>query len=351
MRNGDARSAIRLLRTGIVPSSAIDSLSVGYTQFRSDVTSKLDEFIKGKNPKPLFVRGEWGAGKSHCLSYLRSLVADVALPTALVSLNARTVALNYPQRVYGEISASLGIGDLIGLRPLLHALLVDTNLRAKLADHARAQSSDSLSWALLTLSTHYDRDAFSPNLEFAWARLLGEDLGWADYGYKREQALLRVESLAECFRAVNGAGLVLLFDEVETIDQLWSYRSRLVAYEVMARLAQMRSVWAVFAVTARFDKVVAVDAPRSEGNARWLLQGLGARAFEAFDAPSLDRAKASKLASAVADLYREAYPSTKIADGQIQYCVEEWGRNPSRNPRRLIRLVVNRLDLSRPLSY
>src|SRR5579863_10498092 len=68
MRNGDARSAIRLLRTGIVPGLAIDSLSVGYTRFRSEVTSKLDEFTKGKNQKPLFVHGEWGAGKSHCLS-------------------------------------------------------------------------------------------------------------------------------------------------------------------------------------------------------------------------------------------------------------------------------------------
>jgi hypothetical protein len=350
MRNGDARSAIRLLRTGIVPGLAIDSLSVGYTRFRSEVTSKLDEFTKGKNQKPLFVHGEWGAGKSHCLSYLRSLAADVALPTALVSVNARTVALNYPQRIYGEISASLGIGHLRGLRPLLHALLVDPNLRAKLTHHTRTLSNDPLSWALLRLLEHYDRnDAFSPTLEFAWAQLLGEDLGWADYGYKREQALLRVESLAQCLRAVNGAGLVLLFDEVETIDQLWNYRSRLVAYEVMARFAQMPSIWTIFAVTARFDKVVAMDGPRAEGNARWLLQGLGAGTFARFETPTLDRSKASGLAGAVAKLYCEAYPSTRIADSQIESCVEEWGRNPSRNPRRLIRLIVNRLDLSRPL--
>src|SRR5579864_351075 len=162
MSSGD-RAAIRLLRTGIVPLSAVEALSVGYDRIRSDFTAGLEKFLDGSPQIPRFVNGEWGTGKSHFLSYCRMLATGAGVPTAYVSLNARTVPLNYPQRVYGEIAAGVRVGSVCGLRPLLHSLLVDHNTRLKLQTYA----SDS--WGLLaqcigSLCSYYERNqVFDPH--------------------------------------------------------------------------------------------------------------------------------------------------------------------------------------------
>jgi hypothetical protein len=342
--------AVRLLRTGIVPGNAIEDLSVGYSQFRTKTYSGLDGFLTGKHQKPVFVQGEWGTGKSHMLNYFRMLATNLGLPTAFVSLNPRTLPLNYPQRLYGEIAASVRTDSVAGLRTLLESMLHDPNSRAKLKQYS-ITSSSVLSSHLLALINHYDEhSSLNPRLELSWSYILGEDLGWADYTYKREQALIRIEGLAECLRSVNGAGLLVLFDEMETIEQLWNARSRTVGYEVVVRVAKMRSVWALFAITDRFLKIVKKDSAQSGGDAEWLSNGLNSGGFLIFDPPNLDRSLAMQLATAVAELYLKAYPLANFSGTYIQEWVEEWGRNPSRNPRRLIRLVVNRLDLMRPLG-
>jgi hypothetical protein len=343
--------AIRLLRTGIVPGSAVEDLTVGYGSFRTTMYEGLDEFLRGKHQKPIFVRGEWGTGKSHALHYLRTLASHLGLPTAFVSLNARSLALNYPQRLYGEIAASARTDKIMGVRALLEAILHDTHLRMTLKRHLASSGPNGLSPSLLALIDHFDRHAsLDPRLESLWSHVLGEDLGWADYPYKRERALNRLEALAECFRAINGAGLVLLFDELETIDQLWNQRSRAIGYDVIARIAKLPSVWSVFAITDRFLRIVKHDSSLHATSANWISGGLNAGNFKVFDPPRLNQTLAAELAMTITDFYLKGYPLMNFSRKQVPQWVEEWGRNPSRNPRRLIRLVVNRLDLLRPLD-
>lgn len=351
MLDGAARPAIRSLRTGIVPVAAVQVLSVGYTRLRSELAAGLDGFLGGAKQKPIFIVGEWGTGKSHTLIYCQSVAASVGLPTCVISLNARTVPLNHPQRIYGEIAASIRVGGVVGVRPLLHSVLTDTTLRSKLRHHIVSGRAGVLTWPLSVLVDYYERnEILNPRLEFAWSFLLGEDLGWADYGYKRDQALNRIESLGESLRAINGGGFMALFDEVETIDQLWNYRSRMVAYSVISRLSEIRSIWPMFAITDRFIRLARADCGRSTPQALAFLQSIVSSKLNIFSTPQLDHQRAWRLAMAVANLYKEAHPAVRFSESQIDTWVEEWGRNPGRNPRRLIRLVVNWLDLSRPLN-
>ena len=314
MLNGSPTSVIRLLRTGIVPSSAVESLSVGYSRFRADLVSGIEGFTSGSHQEPIFVNGEWGAGKSHALAYCRNMCSSRGIPTAHVSLNARTTPLNYPQRIYGEVAACVGFGTELGLRPLLHSLLSEPSTRSLLTKQAVGSVANPLSSSIRALAILYERgEGISPIADGLWSYLLGEDLGWANYPYKRDQALERINGLAEFFRAVNGGGLVLLMDEVETVDQLWSYRSRTVAYSVMTRIARMHAVWSMFAVTQRFTRLVALDGPRlgettTSHDARSLLNSFADRTALVFDTPQLDRQRAMRLACAVAQLYHDAYP-------------------------------------------
>jgi hypothetical protein len=351
MRDSLGPWTVRLLRTGIVPGSAIEDLSVGYVSIRTTIYSDLDRFLKGKHQNPVFVHGEWGTGKSHLLNYFRMLATHIGLPTALVSLNPRTLPLNYPQRLYCEIVASIRTDRVAGLRPLLEEVMNDPDERLKMKHHLVSSSTSSFSSSLFSLIDHHNRhDALNPRLEAAWSYILGEDLGWADYPYKREQALNRLDELAACFRAINGAGLLVYFDEAETIDQLWNIKSRMIAYDVLARIARMPSVWAVFAITDRFLRIVNEDSSRNGGSAGWISSRLRSGSFSVVDPPCLNKALAIELAMTVADIYLRAHPISNFPRQKIHNWVEEWGRNPSGNPRRLIRLIVNRMDLMRPLS-
>lgn len=345
-----APRAVRLLRTGIVPGNAIEELTVGYATFRKHIYDGLEEYLGGKHQKPLFVRGEWGTGKSHMLYYFRMVAAHLGLPTAFVSLNPRTLPLNYPQRLYGEIAASTRADRISGVRPLLEAVLADANQRAKLKHHLSTSQNEGLASSLVPLIHHFERlTHLNPRLESSWSYISGEDLGWADYPYKREQALERIDQLGRCFQSINGGGLLVLFDEVETLDQLWNLRSRTIAYDVVARISKMPSIWAVFAITERFLKIVKHDSSRNAASATWIANGLGSGTLPILDPPQLNRDLAIELATTIAKMYTSAHPVQAVPSVRIREWVDEWGRNPGRNPRRLIRLVVNHLDLLRPL--
>jgi hypothetical protein len=190
----------------------------------------------------------------------------------------------------------------------------------------------------------------------AWFVLTGGDLAWADYTYKRDDAIERLGALAQLLRAVGLGGVVLIFDEAETIDQLWNIRSRVGAYTVLGRLSRLPAVWCVFGITARFDRTVGEDLSRIASErlnlsteADWFLECWSKGRFRIIVPPAVDRTNAAELANAVGRLYRLAYPSMPVDEKLIRGCLQEWNRNPSQNPRRLIRLLIHRLDVIRPV--
>jgi hypothetical protein len=112
----------------------------------------------------------------------------------------------------------------------------------------------------------------------------------------------------------------------------------------------MPLVWCIFGVTERFDKALKNDIERgvhhlADEDAQWFLESWDKKQFKIVNPPAMDLRSARQLAAAVEDIYGEAY--LKVAKGVATGCVEEWARNPSRNPRRLIRLIVHRLDIDR----
>src|SRR2546427_233791 len=152
-----SRAAVRRLRAGIVPLEDLESLSVGYGTVSSLVTARLAALSRGKPPQPLFVTGEWGSGKSHLLSFVRAAATAKSVPVSLIDLNARSAALNYPQRLYSILVENLQCGgDTLGLRGIMLKWLEDSASRKRLGEAANKAWGWQLSWSIRSLIMRHE---------------------------------------------------------------------------------------------------------------------------------------------------------------------------------------------------
>jgi hypothetical protein len=307
------------------------------------------------------MRGEWGTGKSHFARFVRALTRDLGVASALVNLNARSHGLNYPQRFIPSLADSCEIGRApAGLRQIVTSHLTSAHGRALLQRFAGSNPGDiarAVTWLCREYETDDDSLGLSTGEHPAWTTLLGGDLAWASYSYKRTQALRRLADVAKLLRGLGGSGLVLILDEVETIDQLWNVRSRLGAYATLGALATMDHVWCIFAVTARFDATTRRDLdagilahPSLSSEGSHFLRSLHDDHLDTASPPTVDRRSASQLANRIMELYRDAH-ALRTADGvNLVPIVDSWSRDPRRNARTLIRAVVDQLDRLRPVT-
>ena len=351
------RAAVRRLRTGVVPQWELGRLSVGYGRVERVAAAAMDELKSLNSSDALFVRGEWGSGKTHLLSFVRAMAVARKFPCTSVDLNARSVALSHATRFYLPVVERIQCAEKMGLREILLGLLHTDASRARLAAFAVSDAACDLGWPLHDLCTRFaSGDSMGVFDERAWSVLLGADLSWADYMYKREQALVRIGCLGKMFAAVGLGGLVVVLDEAETIDQLANIRSRMSAYGVLGRLCRLQSVWCLFGITERFDAIIhhdlergALDYSFANEDAIWFLRRWKKGEFKTVKPPSLDVAGGRSLAVSILGLYATAYPGKYSEENVLRQCVDEWAKNPSRNPRRLIRVLIHQLDVDRPL--
>jgi P-loop Domain of unknown function (DUF2791) len=335
----------------------MEALSVGYEGIRDLVLDRIILLGERHRVEPLFVRGEWGTGKSHFISYVRTICRDLEIASSTVNLNARGHALNHLQRAYPLLAEAVELGRLpSGLQNILLTKLADREARPRLERFGRRAGSGELGQALASLCLHAESNELPVAEHFAWTTVLGGDLAWANYSYKRTKALARIGALGKLFHALGAGGLVLLLDEAETIDQLWNVLSRKGAYSVLGSLSRMDHVWCIFAVTARFDHTLRSDRrrilsdPNVSPDARWFLTRWYDGALDVFDPPKVDETAARSLARKVEDLYERAYVFRLQDRAGVSNCVKQWLGDPARNPRTLLRSLVDHLDRRRPLS-
>jgi hypothetical protein len=279
------------------------------------------------------------------------------VPCALVSLDAHSSALNYPQRFYALLTEKITVERHVGVQSVLTHLLFDEKAHAALVGFANSLEAGDLYWPIIRLCEASKRGEVALHDEqYAWNVFLGLDLSWSTYPYKRRAALARLSALARMFGAVGLGGLVVLFDEAETIDQLWNIRSRFTAYTSIGALCQSPGLWCLFGITERFNRTVDSDLKRIEWtpydldpDADWFLTHWRKRSFTILRPPAIEGGFASEVVNRIAVLYKQAHACEPDA-ALLKQAVREWSNNPIRNPRRLIRGVIERLDQSRSLA-
>jgi hypothetical protein len=345
MAISEGRAAVRRLRRGVVAANQVTSLSVGLEEQSSEIRKQLRLLCSG-SAQACFVEGEWGTGKSHLLALTAELAIESGAAVAYLNLNGQNAAINHPQRFYHLIAARLKTAHTApGISDLLQHLFAQPVLRAKLLEWVMLKDRTSeLALAIRSLIDSKDADN-----AFALSLVLGTDLSWADYGYKREKALKRIADLGQCLWHCGLSGLALELDELETLDQLWNSRSRKGAYEVLGRLIQMQHVLPIFAVTARFRSIVHQDAtsiPDLGTAGLEFINGWQRKQYPLLRATELTRYSALKLARRIESLYAQAY-GTPSSHAELGPVVGEWSGLSTRSPRALLRRVVHHLDVNR----
>ncbi|MEW6261797.1 MAG: BREX system ATP-binding domain-containing protein [Thermodesulfobacteriota bacterium] len=336
------RKAIRSLRVGVVPSSHVLKLTVGSEHFKNVLENELENLPLGKH-RTCVISGEWGAGKSNLLKYLKELALTRNTAVAYINLNGRASAVNHPQRFYHHIVSDLKVRE-VPEKGIIALLL------CKLGNPSFVKMSNewvSLNWDHSELARAFENLLNgSYGVESSLAVILGTDLAWSNYAYKKEKAIRRIEDLGSYLKTVGFNGLLIQFDELETIEQLWNSRSRQSAYKVLFTLINFKNVWSVFATTERFSQRLnhdknggIVNDPEAIGFAEDYFR------LPTIKPPTFNLKLASELLNRILGLYGDVYA---IPTGlNLQQSLESWSQMPFRNPRRLIRHAIDYLDRHR----
>jgi len=96
----DARQVIESLRMGVVPFKAIQHFTVG----RDKEVSQIQKWLSNKNKSgTMFVRGEYGSGKSHLLEFIRLMALNDGWAVSLVEVGLEENPFYKPYMIYREM--------------------------------------------------------------------------------------------------------------------------------------------------------------------------------------------------------------------------------------------------------
>jgi hypothetical protein len=296
------RCSIERLREGLFDPFAVKLLTVDEQRlFRT--FSKGLEFIIKKKSDYLCIRGSYGQGKSHSLSFLKNLALSQGYAVSMLSLDLRELPFHQFALIYQEVMTRLQLPDEKSLSQkwkewarkqvnhdgeVLNSLPVTMPFRFKKVLLALLNKNLKLSDKQKSLKKFKD---FKPREYNYWLEraLMGRPISLLQlknaFKYRQvplhkgetlkcrgnEPYFLMLQSLSLLLQKMGYKGLVLLFDECESIAQL-RLEQRKKSYELLEsffRESSFSGIYSVFAFTDDFfDKLHAepYDKVRIKGD-------------------------------------------------------------------------------------
>jgi hypothetical protein len=126
-----ARQAIEALRLGVVPSTHLDTYTVGRDIELVVIHEDLKYAAQGGGFR--VVLGDYGAGKTHFLEMAEMLALELGFLATRATLDSREVLPNKPRRIFHQLAAGIRYPDdpnlaPRGLRPLLEKAAGDVHI-------------------------------------------------------------------------------------------------------------------------------------------------------------------------------------------------------------------------------
>lgn len=274
------RRAIERLRDGLFDPVAVSRLNMEEDLIKKRFSDGLKALEKGKS-EHLCICGSYGQGKSHTLTHLNLQALSQGYATSLVQLDLREVPFHQFSVAYHALMKKLSLPDgekfavawkKWGEQHSL-GLLHNMPYRFQMILTAMLSQDKPLSQKqkILKRNKNYRPKESSDWLEKA---LMGYDLPIAHLknimkyrdvkGYQKQSLICRgnlsyvqmVQALGKMLKEMGYKGLVLFFDETESIGQgRLGYRAK--SYEILEQFFKSTdSVYPIFACTDDFfDKV------------------------------------------------------------------------------------------------
>jgi hypothetical protein len=251
------RRAIERLRAGLFDPVAVDRLTMEDEVVIQNFSNGLKALGKGQSGH-LCICGSYGQGKSHNLNFLQRQALSQGYATSLVQLDVREVPFYQFSVVYQSLMKNLSLPTEESFVEALEKCsleVLDDKLPLKRGGVKNGlKPKDFDHWLEQALMGH--------NLSLAHLKQI---LKAREIDGVREQSLIvrgnvpyvqMVQSLGKLLNAMGYKGMVLFFDEAESIAQ-GRLSARIKSYEILSQFFQQGGfVYPVFAFTeAFFDKV------------------------------------------------------------------------------------------------
>lgn len=230
-----ARAIIEGLRKGIVPTEYVSFFTVGRQNWLKFVEEDLDCFIANGGGKVRFVNGDYGDGKTHFMSVIQQLSLQKNFASSFVVLT-RDVPIHKFEVVYQEIVSQLrgnfeGVGIRAAIKHWIKEQKIDEQDLGSLSNSLREIPGLGLDFAnaLIGLLQLYSTPASEEgenedSVEILYQWFEGKKVAKKDLKKFHVFALLNktnskqfLQSLVVFLKMANHKGLILLFDELETV--------------------------------------------------------------------------------------------------------------------------------------
>lgn len=247
------REVLAALRRGTVPSNGLDLLAVGLERFVPALDAELDT-VAGGGSAFKAVRGEYGAGKTFLVRFLAERALRRGFATAEVQISETETPLHRLETVYRRVGESLRTAAFqpSAFRPMLDSWLFTLESDALAQEPALAQRGpDAVESAVEQLlerrlaAVSARAPAFAQALRAYRAATTAGDLPTADAlaawlggqphvgaaakraaGIRGELdhfgAMAFLQGLLEVLKDAGHPGLLLVLDEVETLQRMRS---------------------------------------------------------------------------------------------------------------------------------
>lgn len=226
-----SRRIIEALRLGIVPDVAIEKLTLG----RDAEIKALNTWLSVPNDGTRFLVGTYGTGKTHLLNYLQAYALQQGYVVAFVEMDTQEAPFSRPKRVYSQLVQNLRWGREGRSKTLRFCnLLRDEKIATLLRNHTyfkhfyqAPHDTDVLNWI------EAREDAPRP---YACSIDLP---GLYNYGTAANIYcnLLSALGWAITHARIGLKGLLLIFDEAETLFARQTYSANHSSYTFLETLA------------------------------------------------------------------------------------------------------------------
>lgn len=230
----DQISSKRLLeafRLGVVPHQDIESFTFGRAYEINEIEESLQALKQGQG-NVLLIEGVYGSGKTHLLEFARHMCLKKGFVTAYCELNTGEAPLYRPKRVYRELAYNLryimnnceyhyrdllryladtGISDHCFLTPVLK--------RVRDIEAGDLMSEVFWQWIEGESTKNYAIDSTAPY------RVRGGQKIPALYDFSTAGDFYSyiLTGISYLLHEKGQGGLVIIFDEVETLTHIWDY--------------------------------------------------------------------------------------------------------------------------------